>query len=284
MKLIDVLSSRVEDVKKLVFQEDTTVHEVSYLRKGDGKDIVVIPTQTNCRMGCTFCHLTGNNRPTQNLSSDQMIALIKASIRYQLPANKTLLISFMGAGEPLLNVEQVIETAKCMGDTNAMGWYDNVRFALATIIPSRKCFEQFKQLVGLHGLPFKLHLSLHSLDAPARKSLMPSASPILDSWNMLKEYASDTGQPTEVHYTLIDGINDKEEDLARFEALSGRDVPIKLLRFAEKKQEPLMHGSSRTAQFTLGLEQLGYRVEVYSPPGRDIGSSCGQFIADQYVA
>jgi len=280
MQLLEALTSSVEDVKKLVFK-DTSVHEVTYLRKGDGKDILVVPTQTSCNMGCTFCHLTGLGISATNLASTKILELIQESLKFQPPSNKTLLVSFMGAGEPLLNVDQVIGTALAL---KTWPGYETVRFAVATILPSRKRFDQFKQAVTFHSLPFKLHLSLHSLDAQSRRSLMPSASPIAESWGMLAEYAEETGQPTEVHYTLIHGVNDREEDLIKFGALPGRAATIKLLRFAEKKQEPTMQGSQRTPWFKTGLESLGFKVEVYSPPGRDIGSSCGQFIVDQYVS
>ena len=100
---------------------------------------------------------------------------------------------------------------------------------------------------------------------------------------MVDEYIDETGNQAEIHYTLMHEINDRQIDLDKFAQLPSRKATVKLLKFAEKSSEPTLLGSKRTDWFKAELEKLGYNVESYSPPGRDIGSSCGQFILDQYV-
>jgi len=286
LKLIDSKKSQIEDVYKLIFEDDDVL-EVSYIRKGDGKDILCVPSQTSCNLKCVFCHLTGLGIKAKNLNSERIINLIEASLKYQLPANKTLLISYMGAGDGLMNLDGVLGSALHMRDHSSFedirNQYNTIRFAISTIIPNEIKFNQFKKSIKQHKLDFKLHWSLHSLDSVSRKNLMPAALNIPDALKMIDNYIEETGNPVEIHYTLMDEINDREEDLNNFIKYVSKKPTIKFLKFAEKKNEPLMRGSKRVNWFKSELEKNGFKVEVYSPPGSDIGSSCGQFLLDQYV-
>lgn len=286
MKLIESIKSKYEDVYKLVY-DDTDILEVSYIRKNDGKDILCVPVQTSCNLGCSFCFLTGMGIKTKNVSSERILNLVEASLEFQKPGNDTLLLSFMGAGEPILNIPGVIQTALDIKNNKKYKYiqdsYKNIRFAVSTILSSRVKFNTFKNAVIKYNLPIKLHWSLHSLDTVERKSLMPAASSIIDSLNMVNEYINETGNQAEIHYTLMHEVNDRQIDLDRFSKLPLTKATVKLLKFAEKASEPTLLGSKRTDWFRSELEKQGYNVEVYSPPGSDIGSSCGQFILDQYT-
>lgn len=280
MQLIDKVSSKVEDVQKFVFQEQKNALEVSYIRKGDGKDILCVPTQTSCNMGCTFCHLTPLNIKAINLEPEQIASLVQHSLELQPPANDTLLISFMGAGEPLMNVPGLIGSA--LEIKNKVQEYQNIRFAVSTIIPGKKPFYHFTREVVKYNLNFKLHWSLHFTNSEKRKSLMPSALNLKEGSELVKQYLQETGNQVEIHYTLIDGVNDRNEDVSNLEALLDKRMTIKLLKFAPHQQET-MEGSRNTLVFQQKLEQAGFKTEAYSPPGNDIGSACGMFTLDQYV-
>jgi len=281
MQLIDSIKSPSENVYKLVYNGSNNIPlEVSYIRKGDGKDILCVPTQTSCKMGCKFCHLTGLEIPAKNLVPEEIFNLVKAALEFQYPDNPTLLISFMGAGEPLLNVSGLINSAKLI---QSIPEYQKIRFAISTIIPNQKTFTDFTNQVIESKLPFKLHWSLHCVKPETRKSLMPAALPVVQSLELLSTYIELTGQPVEIHYTLMAGVNDTPLDIGTISKLVDRRMVIKLLRFSPKADEPTLMESYDTAQFRMQLEQNGFTVEVYSPPGRDIGSSCGQFIVDQYT-
>lgn len=281
MQLIDSIKSSVEDVYKLVFNGTNDIPlEVSFIRKNDGKDILCVPTQTSCKMACKFCHLTGLDVPANNLFAEEILDLVKSSLEFQPPSNSTLLISFMGAGEPLLNVENIIESAKLI---KSYSKYQNTRFAISTIIPNKKSFNHFTDRILENNLPFKLHWSLHCIDEPQRKSLMPSALSTTQSLQLLTSYIEATNQPIEIHYTLMDHINDSLEDAQKIASLIDKRFVIKLLRFSPHTNEPFLFESRNTLEFKKQLESNGFTVEIYSPPGRDIGSSCGQFILDQYT-
>ena len=281
MNLIDVVKSSSEDVHKLVFKNTNgNILEVSYIRKGDGKDILCVPTQTSCNMGCKFCHLTGLEIPAENLAGEEIVELVEAALQFKPASNPTLLVSYMGAGEPLLNIQGLFHSAmKLLRTPN----YQQVRFGVSTLLPGKKPFDELTKLVAMNGLPCKLHWSMHSTKADIRKNLMPSALPIKEALALLSNYMETTNQPVEIHYTLIKGVNDTQEDIDNLVSLVDKKINIKLLRFAPHRNEPNLIESDFVQDFKSKLENNGFHVEAYCPPGRDIGSSCGQFTLDRYT-
>src|SRR5271155_3419358 len=130
----DVLHSKEDATIKYVLESKDNILEFSLIRKGDGKDIICVPTQTSCNLGCKFCFLTGSGLPVRNLSEDEIVDGIEhIALKEGLPTNPTLLVSFMGSGEPLANWQAVIGSAKTIRSINR--GYASVRFGLATIIP-----------------------------------------------------------------------------------------------------------------------------------------------------
>jgi len=131
-------------------------------------------------------------------------------------------------------------------------------------------------------LPIKFHLSLHSSDPLVRAKLMPAAAGIDESIQLIEEYSRETNNPVEVHYSLMDKVNDFEDDVLRLVyLLGGKNISVKILYHSEKEFSDLKK-SGRVALFRKLLEERGVETEFYDPPGRDIGSSCGQFLMTYY--
>lgn len=284
MKQIDVLHSKIDRTIKYVLESDGAVLEFNLLRKGDGKDIIVVPTQTSCKLGCTFCHLTGNGIPVRSLTADEIVAGIKHVIEEtHLPTEARLLISFMGSGEPLNNKDVVIEVAKRVLVLYATH-YPIMRFGLATIMPSVSVFREFTKQVAETKLPLKVHLSLHSPFDAVRMSFMPKAERVRPTVEALADYARITGNPTEIHYTVIEGKNDHDLDMSSLAILlkDNGSPPVKFLAFRERPDADLRR-SKRTVELQKLLEAEGLTTEDYSPPGDDIGASCGQFTMQKYA-
>jgi len=112
VKLLKKLSSKTDRTVKYIFLSRNQVLEVSYIDKQDGKDIICVPTQTGCNLGCEFCHLTDQNLQldVRNLETQEIAATIEYvldDLGLENKKDKTLLISFMGAGEPLLNIDNI---------------------------------------------------------------------------------------------------------------------------------------------------------------------------------
>ncbi|MCX6738803.1 MAG: radical SAM protein [Candidatus Parcubacteria bacterium] len=282
--------------KEVWSQEDATVKfifrmpeiiEFSYINKSDGKDIICAPTQTSCCLGCKFCFLSDYKLNVRNLQPEEIIAPIdyvieKLGLLSFEKRNKVLLVLFMGCGEPLLNLKNVIAAAKLIQEKYTKE-YDVVRFAIATLVPKLSLLVRFTEEVRKNNLAVKLHLSLHSPFDEKRKEIMPSASGIKESVELLERFREKTGNSAEIHYAMIDGVNDRDEDLFGLIALfEGRNIPIKFLVYNEKPSLELKE-SMRVDFFRKELAKYGIVTEFYIPPGRDVGSSCGQFLMEYYL-
>src|ERR1035437_9467618 len=208
MKLLKKVASKIDKTIKYVFNVGNSKIEFSYIDNNTGKDIICVPCQTMCSMSCKFCHLTEHigHITTNNIHS----SLILSGINYIVDDlklndnNRLLLISYMGAGEPMANIDNVLDSMK-----DLMNKFDNIRFGLATMLPKSKWFEFFKmtKVVQECKIPLKVHLSLHFTDNKTRLEWMPSALDIKSSINALELYHALTKNSTEIHYTLMDGIN-----------------------------------------------------------------------------
>jgi len=287
IKLIDILKSKEDNVIKYIFlTNDNQITEFSYINKNDGKDIICVPSQTACNLGCKFCHLSDiDNLKVENLNRIEIYNAIKYIIDdlklLTKSKNKTLLISFMGAGEPLLNIHNLTSTMWFIKD-QYNNKYNIVRFAIASLIPSIKSMLKFTEKIKEYNLNCKFHFSLHFTNNKQRKEFMPASSDIKNSLALLEHYMLYINNKAEIHYTLIKDINDTNQDIDNLlHLVYGRGIPIKFLHYNEKETLNCFT-SNRISQFTKVLEDNEIETEFYIPPGRDIGSSCGMFLIDLY--
>ncbi len=287
MKIYDKIYSKIDNAIKYVFlSDDGLAIEATYINKNDGKYIICLPTQTSCKIGCRFCHITdiASQIKLRNIESSEIVEmtnLIYDNLDLQ-SESKPLLISFMGCGEPILNNKNLVDAIIELSSN-----YKLIRFALATSIP-KFATDNFNQLildVKENNINLKIHLSLHYTNDAIRNDWMPNGLNILDSIELLNKYKKETGNIIEIHYTLIDGVNNKEEDVDRLiEMFKNSDVLIKFLFFNEKELLDF-HVSpfDKNSNIMSKLNSNGIRTEYYLPPALDIGGSCGQLLKEYYL-
>lgn len=272
IKTIEVVKSMTDMVTKYILEDDTFgKNEVSVIRKKD-KGIICIPTQTNCKIGCTFCHLTGTTRPSKNLCGAWLISVVDylantEDLRYNI------LISFMGVGEPLLNLSGLINSIEALH-----GKYPNIRFGISTMMPSIPAMIKLTDWVVKNPqFRIKMHLSVHGIFN--RESIIKSNVNISDAIRYIQQFHIQTGNPIEYHYTLVDGVNDSVEELNAFNKIvSGDGATVKFLTLSETNG---CVATKLTEAYIRSLFPMNI-VEFYDPPGRDVGASCGMFNRDLY--
>ena len=284
MKLLEKVHSKLDSTIKYIFESNDDILEFSYINKNDGKDIIVVPSQTGCNLGCKFCFLTGANIPVRNLNQCELgygIFYIVENLKlFSTCSDRTLLISFMGCGEPLYSINKIIEAMISARDQYS-GRYKTVRFAVASLIPTRYLFLRFQDEIIKNKLKCKFHYSLHTTNEILRKELMPSAS--IQSLDLVNNYINETGNHAEIHYSLMMGVNDsKEEALKLIQLLENTKIGIKILKLSEKPEKQLISSIFKDKFITLLKSSLP-RVEYYEPPGNDVGASCGQFLLNYYI-
>lgn len=286
MILKTIIKSKIDNTQKFIYINDANqIVEIAFIDKDDGKHIFCVPTQTNCAMGCRFCHTreVAGKVPVINLQSEDIIFGVKDAYERLHLSEKPLLISFMGCGEPLENIDQLCQS---MIDLRVkFSYLPLVRFAIATLMP-KNSFERFVSLskfIKSNELKVKIHLSLHFTDDTLRHEWMPMAEEIKPSIDILAWYKDYTGNSVEIHYTPIKDVNDTHSDEVNLiHLLKNNNIPIKFLKFTTRSSEPYQ-ASDNINHLTYELDyKNGIKCEYYDPPGRDVGASCGQFLFDYY--
>jgi len=291
-KHIDTITSKDGSVIKYVFEKTYTgtpyILEVTYIDRKDGRNIICVPTQSMCNMGCKFCHTTDyiGKIPVMNIDAQTLVSTtfyVMKDLRL-INSDKVFLLSFMGCGEPLENMTNVLHTINDLSDREELG--SDRRFAIATSIP-RKNWLPLLDFADKLSNPdkVKLHFSMHYTTDEVRKKYMPKAMELDKALKILDLYKAITGSVIEVHYTLMDGINDTMNDLYRLGGLlKSRDFQVKLLYY--NKREALDAEKSpenKVSAFKETLETYNISTTYYIPPGLDVGASCGQFLMDHYI-
>jgi 23S rRNA (adenine2503-C2)-methyltransferase len=280
-------------VKYIFKTADHLIIEFSYINKNDGKDIICLPSQSMCNLGCKFCHTCDyiGKIKCRNLLATELIDGVTYVCQDQHVAknNRVLLVSFMGCGEPILNVNEVLDTMERLQTQQQKGELivPYIRFAIATSIPRYKWEEFFTLVHGIHdrNLPVKLHLSLHYTIDVLRREWMPASLDIIPSLTAVDFYKKMTGNNVEIHYTLIEGVNDTEQDailLSTF--LKDKDINVKFL-FYNERPAISAHASKKDKLdiFKRYFDKYNIKHEYYIPPGLSIGASCGAFLMDYYL-
>ena len=291
MRYVKTIASKLDATLKYIFKtEDNLIVEFSYINKDDGKDIICISCQTMCNIGCKFCHTTDyiGKIKLRNLSVYEMYEGVLYIYKNQdlESKNRTLLVSFMGCGEPILNVKEVVDTMHSIKNSIEMRT-PLTRFAVATCLPKNNWVSFFEMTERIKDLKLqvKLHLSLHYTIDIIRKEWMPRSLDIMSSLSAVDFYKKVTGNAVEIHYALLEGVNDTEQDailMANF--LKDKDINVKFLFYNEKDSLSVKASSKeKLKNFKTYFNTYGIDHEYYIPPGLDIGASCGQFLMDYYL-
>lgn len=276
IKVIEKVNSAVDDVTKYIVQDDQFgKNEISVIRKAD-KIIFCMPTQTNCKMGCTFCHLTGTTRPAHNLTSEWIVGAVDFLVAHEYKEeSRDLLISFMGVGEPLMNVDNLTQAIDTLHNK-----YQRIRFGISTMLPNMRARDKLIEWIVPHPfIRLKLHFSVHGV--LTRNAIVNSSIGAVDAIKAICVFHVHTGRPIEFHYTLVAGVNDSVDELSmlsKLVATKSEDVTVKFLTLSET------NGCQATKMSQEAIRELfpNNIVEFYDPPGRDVGSSCGMFNRDLY--
>jgi 23S rRNA (adenine2503-C2)-methyltransferase len=166
------------------------------------RDGLCVSTQVGCAVGCVFC-MTGRDGLLRQLGSAEIVAQVVLA-RALRPVKKVV---FMGMGEPAHNLENVIEAIELLGLEGGIGHKSLVFSTVGD-------YRAFEQLPLAKVVP-ALALSLHTTRANLREKLLPNAPRITpeELVDLGERYARTTGYPIQYQWTLIDGINDTEEEL-----------------------------------------------------------------------
>jgi len=235
-----------------------------------------VSTQVGCAVGCVFC-MSGRNGLLRQLGSAEIVAQVVLARRRRAVSK----VVFMGMGEPAHNLDNVMEAIELLGTQGNIG---HKNLVLSTVGDLR-VFERL-----MSGLPDSipavkpaLALSLHSTDATLRAKLLPHAPRIAieELVERAEVYARATGYPVQYQWTLIEGVNDSDAEVARIvQLLSGKYAIMNFIPFNEVEGLAYRRPSSeRIASMAHALNRQGVYSRVRDSAGQEVEGACGQLRA-----
>src|SRR5215218_9042757 len=252
-------------VKALLRTGDRRPLEAVLLRFRDGRRSVCVSSQSGCPLTCTFC-ATGRMRFARNLTASEILDQVLHFRRFE-DVNHCV---FMGMGEPMMNLDAVLDAARRLPDAGIT----HRRATVSTVgwLPGlRRFVDEVEELI-------RLALSLHASEDALRSTIMPvnDRYAIEDVLAVCREYVTRRRRRVFVEYVLLAGINDRVEQAAALAELLGRSAfEVNLIPY---NPTGLYDGSSRKAidAFRAVLAAAGVPVTVRLTRGRDIAAACGQ--------
>ncbi len=237
-----------------------------------------ISSQVGCAMSCDFCATTQTGFE-RNLTAGEIVEQFIQLRREAREGGRTLrTIVFMGMGEPMLNLRNVLTAVRRIADPalGAFGWRQ-ITISTVGIVPGID--ELTEANLGVH-----LALSLHAPDDATRADLLPAGRrfAVQDVLAAADRYQARSGRITTIQYCLLDGVNDslaQARDLSRL--LDGRHMRVNLLRYnptglSLRGRAYAPSSVEKTGMFLAGLRARGTVAHLRRARGSDIDAACGQ--------
>jgi 23S rRNA (adenine2503-C2)-methyltransferase len=234
------------------------------------RDGLCVSTQVGCAVGCVFC-MTGRDGLIRQLGSAEIVAQV-ALARSRRPVKKVV---FMGMGEPAHNLDNVLDAIELLGTLGGIG-HKNLVFST---VGDLRVFER----LPMGTVKPALALSLHSTLPALRARLLPRA-PRIDPAELVEfgeRYARATGYPVQYQWTLLDGINDSDEELDGIERLlKGKYAVMNMIPYNTVDGLDFKRPSwERAAAIARSLHRRGVLTKLRHSAGQDVDAGCGQLRA-----
>jgi len=277
-------------VSELSFQEKTLANDGTLkllLSTGDNESIecVGIPTekrltaclssQVGCPMDCKFC-ATGKEGLKRSLKAseilDQILFIENAMNR------KVTNIVFMGMGEPLLNIDDLLLSIRSINEDFQVSQRKITVSTVAVPKMISKLSEKSFQILG--NCQFTLAISLHASNQKTRETIIPSAKnyEIKNIIEDSKKFVRETGRRVSFEYLMLNGVNDKIEHANELSnLLRGFQCHVNLIQYNQIEEVEFKRTSLKNLQlFQSRLVNNGIAVSWRKSRGLDKNAACGQ--------
>ena len=240
---------------------------------------VCISSQAGCAVGCPFC-ATGELGFTRDLSTAEIVDQVRAaSRRLALRGRRLTNVVFMGMGEPLLNLDRVLEAVSALADPGRFGLgARHITVSTSGVVPG------IRRLTAL-GPQFTLAVSLHAARDPLRDVLVPLNRrwPVAEVVAAARDHATRTGRRVSYEVTLIDGVNDTDADAdALANLLRGDLCHVNLIPMNPVAHTPWVASPmDRIERIAARLRRDGIAVTIRRNRGQEVGAACGQLAAER---
>jgi len=274
LRLADSVRSQRDVSQKFLLESDDGALIEAVLMEAHGHRTICISSQLGCALACALCR-TGAGGFERNVRSDEILNQILFFKSGHLPPRERFNIVFMGMGEPLVNLGNLVRAIEIINSNDGFALGEK-RITVSTIgVP-----ETIREL-GRTGLKFGLAISLNATTDEERTRLMPAARRIDETLAAGIEFARARKTRVTIEYVLIRDVNDSEEDARRLAGLTaGKPFKINLIPFNEWEGCAFRRPSDeRVDDFIALLLPRAPAVTVRRSQGSDINAACGQLRA-----
>lgn len=269
LTVVDQAHSRDGTIKTLFHTHDGRPVEAVLMTYRDGRRSICVSSQSGCPLTCTFC-ATGKMKFGRNLTASEILDQV---LHFRRIGEVNHLV-FMGMGEPLLNVDNVLEAAARLPDVgithrrttvSTVGWLPGI------------------QRITDCGMPLRLAFSLHAPEDLLRSEIMPVNErwPLADVLAACRAHQEATNRAVFIEYVMLEGVNDGPDQALQLARLLGPGFTFKVNLIPYNPTDSVYDGSAPEAieTFRAVLEEHGVRATVRLTRGRDIAAACGQLAA-----
>lgn len=276
---------RAEDLtQKVLFQlhDGKTIEGV--LMKHEGRWTMCVSSQAGCALRCSFC-VTGTLGLKRNLTAGEIVDQVlwgRRLLEEAHPGERLTNLVYMGMGEPLLNVDSVIESLRLLTAPNAVGFSPRrITVSTAGVVPGIEAR-------AAADLGVNLALSLNATTQEERATIMPHGErwPLRDVLEAMGRFPLGNRRRLTLEYVLLEGVNDTPADARRLVKIARRlPCKINLIPFNEAEALPYTRPTQEAIDHFRGiLLNEKVRASVRYSKGRDIGAACGQLAAARRAA
>jgi 23S rRNA (adenine2503-C2)-methyltransferase len=278
-------------VKALFATADGRALEAVLMRYRDGRRSICLSSQSGCPLTCTFC-ATGQMKFARNLTASEIVDQALHFHRMQRDGERLSNCVFMGMGEPMLNLDNVLAACERLPDLGI----GHRHTAISTVgwIPGIEALAE-------QDMPLRLALSLHAADEALRSELMPvnERYPLSDVIEACRDFYARKRRRVFVEYVMLKGVNDRYEQalaLARLltseggsgvgarhasasDATGNSIFKVNLIPYNPTGSP--FEGSTRASigAFRDALQAGGVPATIRLTRGQDIDAACGQLAA-----
>lgn len=263
-----------DGTKKYLFKVGEQYIESVYIPDND-RATLCVSTQAGCKMGCKFC-MTGTLGFHGHLDAGDILNQI-----FSIPdADKLTNIVYMGEGEPMDNLDNVLASLNVMTNAWGCGW--SPKRITVSSVGIIKGLKRFIEESDCH-----LAISLHNPFSSERQEVMPveKVHRLSDVVTLLKQYDWSHQRRVSFEYICWGGVNDSAKhanELLRI--LKGLDCRINLIRFHaapdnESGQKSIPSSSEKQMEWMRDyLTDKGITTTIRRSRGEDILAACGMLV------
>lgn len=255
-----------DGTKKYLFETKNGNIETVYIPEND-RATLCVSCQVGCKMNCSFC-ATGKMGFHGNLDAGEIINQILS-----IPESEKLTnIVYMGMGEPMDNLDNVLKSIDVLTSSYGLAWSPK-RITVSTvgIIPKMALF--------LNKTQCHIAISMHNPISAERQNIMPAekAFPIKDVINELKKYDFSHQRRVSFEYTLIKGVNDSAKHAAQIvRMLKGIECRVNIIRYHKSANSEYQSTSKEDSErFRDYLNNNNITATIRRSRGEDIEAACG---------